>query len=144
KGPSDAEVEKARRQVQSRMIRGVERNIGRAIRLGEFEAFFGDARLFNAELPRYLAVTKEDIKRVAAQYLGPTRRSIVETYPAAAEANPAEKPGAKASVVGASSTTGSPEAKKPSKAAAAPVEPKAKKGGGAAAPAAKTTKKPKK
>src|SRR6185369_15819791 len=97
RGPSDAEMDKARRQMQSRMIFGLSRNVSRAIRLGEFEAFFGDSRLLPGELPRYLAVTKEDIKRVAAQYLGPTRRSLVETYPA--EAKETDKPADKAQQV---------------------------------------------
>jgi hypothetical protein len=55
--------------------------MARARTLGEFEIFFGDARLINDELPLYLAVTKDDVKRVAAQHLSPTRRTIVETYP---------------------------------------------------------------
>jgi zinc protease len=135
KGPSDAEIEKARRQIQSRMIFSLSRNVARAVVLGEYEVFFGDARLLNAELPRYLAVTKDDIKRVTAQYLGPTRRSLVETYPAAAKT--AEKPEAKAAAVHAEPKA---EAKKGHKPAAPGDGPKAKKGGGAAAPAGKPKK----
>jgi len=138
RGPSDAELEKARRQIQSKMIFSLSRNVARAVRLGEYEVFFGDARLLNAELPRYLAVTKEDIKRVTAQYLGPTRRSLVETYPK--EAKTAEKPEGK---VAAGNAEPKAEAKKGIKPAAPAEGPKAKKGGGAAAPAGKP-KKPKK
>jgi zinc protease len=84
-GPSDAELEKVRRQVQAGFVLGLQSNMARAKKLGEYETYFGDARLLNEELPRYLAVSKDDIKRVVTQYLGPTRRTIVETYPTADE-----------------------------------------------------------
>jgi hypothetical protein len=35
-----------------------------------------------------MAVTKDDVKRVVARYLGPTHRSIVETYPTESAAAP--------------------------------------------------------
>jgi predicted Zn-dependent peptidase len=83
KGPSDAELEKAKRRAQSQFVLGLQSNLARARRLGEYEVFFGDARLLEGELGRIVAVTKDDVKRVAAKYLGPTRRTIVETYPPA-------------------------------------------------------------
>jgi predicted Zn-dependent peptidase len=54
------------------------------------ELYRGDARLLNGELDRYLAVTKDDVKRVVAKYLGPARRSTVEVKPGvtAAEKKP--------------------------------------------------------
>jgi zinc protease len=79
--PTDAELSKAKRRVESSFVLGLQSNMARARTLGEFEIFFGDARLINDELPLYLAVTKDDVKRVAAQHLSPTRRTIVETYP---------------------------------------------------------------
>jgi zinc protease len=79
--PSDAELAKAKRQVESAVVLGLQSNMARAKQLGEFEVYFGDARLLNDELPRYFAVTKDDVKRVVHQYLSPTRRTIVETYP---------------------------------------------------------------
>jgi hypothetical protein len=81
--------------VQAGLVLGLQSNMARAMKLGEFETFFGDARLLNGELPKYLAVTKDDVKRVTAQYLGPTKRTIVETYPATAP-TPAAKAEAKA------------------------------------------------
>lgn len=95
--PSDAELAKAKRQVESAIVLGLQSNIARARKLGEFEVFFGNARLLNEELPLYLAVTKADVKRVVSQYLTPTRRTIVETYPsnppvAAAKEPPPTKP----------------------------------------------------
>jgi zinc protease len=145
RGPSDAEMEKARRQVQAEQILSLQSNIARALQLGEYETYFGDARLLNAELPRYLAVTKEDIKRVTAQHLGPTRRSIVETYPTEnSGAQDRTKAGAKSDKA-ASANRSEPAAegkkggaKNGAKASAA--EAKGKKGA-AAAPKAKKPKK---
>jgi zinc protease len=82
RGPSDAELEKARTQIQARLFLSLQSNGARASHLCAYEAYFGDAQLLNAELPHYFAVTTDDIKRVTALYLGPTRRSIVETYAA--------------------------------------------------------------
>jgi zinc protease len=130
RGPTDAEMEKARRQIQAGLVLSLQSNLARAARLGEYEVYFGDARLLNGELPRYLAVTKEDIKRVTAQHLGPTRRSIVETYPTERSGG-AEKPGARAD-------KGAPTSKAPP----SPGEGKggAKKGGKAPGVEGKTRK----
>ena len=81
RGPSDAEIEKARRQIQTSLVSSIQSNGARARKLADYELFTGDATRFNGELAKYFAVTKDDVKRVVAQYLGPTRRSIVETYP---------------------------------------------------------------
>ena len=81
RGPNDAEIEKARRQIQTGLVLSIQSNGARARRLADYELFSGDATRFNGELAKYLAVTKDDVKRVVARYLGPTRRSIVETYP---------------------------------------------------------------
>ena len=82
RGPNDAEIEKARRQIQTSHVLSIQSNGARARQLADYEIFTGDATQFNGELAKYLAVTKDDVKRVVTQYLGPTRRSIVETYPA--------------------------------------------------------------
>ncbi len=56
----------------------------RAVKLGEYEVFFGDARTVVRDLEAYLAVTPADVKRVAAEYLLPERRVVVEVRPRAA------------------------------------------------------------
>ncbi|MEP7120009.1 MAG: pitrilysin family protein [Byssovorax sp.] len=81
RGPNDAEIEKARRQIQTGLVLSIQSNGARARKLADYELFSGDATRWNGELGKYLAVTKDDVKRVVTQYLGPTRRSIVETYP---------------------------------------------------------------
>jgi predicted Zn-dependent peptidase len=124
RGPSDAEIEKARRQIQTGLVVGIQSNGARARKLADYELFSGDATQFNGELAKYLAVTKDDVKRVVTTYLGPTRRSIVETYPAESAA---KDPGAaKAAAV---TPAGAAAAAAPTpKAAHAAAAPKGKKG----------------
>jgi zinc protease len=81
-GPTDAEMTKVRNRTEASFLFGLQSNLQRAIKLGQFELFWGDARLLNAEPPKYFVVTKEDIKRVTAQYLVPARRASVEVRPA--------------------------------------------------------------
>jgi zinc protease len=88
RGPTDAELQKARRMAQARFVLGLQWNRDRAIALGKAELFYGDARRINTELARYFAVTREDIAAAVSKHLGPTRRTIVETYPAARGEDP--------------------------------------------------------
>ena len=53
--------------------------------LARMELFRGNAALLNGELDRYLAVTKDDIRRVTALYLTLPRRSVVDVKPGAGE-----------------------------------------------------------
>ena len=45
---------------------GLQTNMARSQHLAEFELYWGDANLLKLELDHYLAVTNDDIKRVAA------------------------------------------------------------------------------
>lgn len=80
--PSAAELDKAKSRMRSRFLFGLESNLSRAIRFGEFETFFGDARLLGRELDAYRAVTSEDVRNAAARYLRKERRTVVEVLPA--------------------------------------------------------------
>jgi predicted Zn-dependent peptidase len=82
-GPSDEEMKKLANRMRARFLFGLQSNFARAQRLAELEVDQGDASLLNGELDRYLAVTKDDIKRVTGKYLVPSRRSLVEVKPAA-------------------------------------------------------------
>jgi zinc protease len=81
RGPSDKEVDKALRQVEAGYVLGLQSNLARAKILGEYELFWGDGALVAGELDRYFAIGRDDIKRAVDKYLGPTRRTIVETVP---------------------------------------------------------------
>ena len=83
-GPSDAEMKKLENRIVAKFLLGLQSNFARAQKLAEFEVYWGDAKLLNSELGKYLAVTNADIKRVVAKYLTPARRSRIEVKPAAA------------------------------------------------------------
>jgi zinc protease len=80
--PTEAEMTKVRNGMASQFLFGLASNYARAAQLATFELYWGDARLLNGELDRYLAVTREDVSRVVARYLVPARRSRVEVRPA--------------------------------------------------------------
>lgn len=81
-GPTRAELERIRNRLRHAFAFELQSNLARAVRLGEYELFYGDARLLTGELARYLAVTAEEIQRAAAQFLTPERRVVVEVRPA--------------------------------------------------------------
>ena len=108
RGITPRELEKAKNRMRSEFAFGLESNLARAMRLAEFEVYYGDAKLLLGELARYQAVTAEDVKRVAGQYFAPTNRTVLDVLPPkAAAAQAAAKP--------------APAAAKP--AAAAPAAP---------------------
>ena len=80
-GPTDAEMVKVRNRIEASFLFGLQSNLQRANKLGQYELFYGDARLLNAEPAKYFAVTKDDIKRVLAKYVVPARRTVVEVRP---------------------------------------------------------------
>ena len=80
-GPTEAELAKLRARVQARFLFGLQTNIARAQTLAELELYRGHASLLDGELARFLAVTKDDVKRVVAKYLVTNRRSSVEVKP---------------------------------------------------------------
>jgi len=88
--------------VRASFVFGLQTNLNRATQLGQYESYFGDARLLARELQHYQAVTAEDIQKAVKKYLGPERRQLVEVLPveapaatpAAAAAAPAKPPAA--------------------------------------------------
>jgi predicted Zn-dependent peptidase len=99
--PSAAELDKAKRRVRSSFVFGLQTNLSRATRLGEYESYYGDARLLSTELNHYQRVSAEAIQAAVQKYLKPERRQLVEVLPADAPsptsvstAQPASKPSA--------------------------------------------------
>ncbi len=74
-GPSAEEIQKATAGEELAFVRGLESNLGKALRLATGAGFFGDPGLFRQEFEKTLAVTQEDVKRVANRYL--TRGRVV-------------------------------------------------------------------
>jgi predicted Zn-dependent peptidase len=83
--PSPAELEKAKNRVSAYHVFGLESNLQRAIRMGSFELFYGDARLLERELDRYLAVSSAQVQAAVKKYLTPSRRSTVRVHPPAGQ-----------------------------------------------------------
>ena len=81
-GPTEEEIKKLRTRMEASFLLGLQSNFARAMKLAEFELFYGDASLLNGELARYVAVTRADVQRVVAKYLTAARRSRVEVKPA--------------------------------------------------------------
>ncbi|MEM6316984.1 MAG: pitrilysin family protein [Bacteroidota bacterium] len=71
---SDKEFQKLKNQIENDFISSNATVYGIAESLADYHIFYGDANLINTEIDRYLAVTKEDIRRVAKQYFKPDSR----------------------------------------------------------------------
>jgi zinc protease len=94
-GLSPRELEKAKNRVRSSFVFGLSSTLDRAQVLGQFELYFGNAELLKSELDKYLAVTNEDIKRVAGKYFSINNRTVLDVVPSPArEPNQAPEGGA--------------------------------------------------
>lgn len=80
-GPTEAEMKKVASRTEAYFLFGLQSNLQRAIRLGEAEAFWGDARLLTQEPLRYASVTRSDIQRAASEWLVPEKRTLIEVLP---------------------------------------------------------------
>ena len=85
------ELDKAKNQLAAGFIFGLQTVDGIAQELGQFQYVHGDWREFLKGANRYLAVTAEDVRRVAAKYLVDTNLTLVTLQPKAAP-KPAGKP----------------------------------------------------
>ncbi|HEY3493573.1 MAG TPA: pitrilysin family protein [Polyangiaceae bacterium] len=81
--PSAAELARVKQRLESIFVFGLEATMNRAVELGEYELFWGDARGLARELSHYQAVTAEQVQAAAARYLGPERRVVLEVLPKA-------------------------------------------------------------
>lgn len=78
---SEREFQKVRNQMEAQFISSNATMAGIAGSLADYELFYGDANLINTELERYLQVTREDIRRVAREYLDPGKRVVLYYLP---------------------------------------------------------------
>jgi predicted Zn-dependent peptidase len=82
RGITERELQKAKNRVRSAFVFGMQSNLSRAMRLAEYHMYFGDAELLRTELDRYLAVSREDVQRVAREYFEATNRTVLDVIPA--------------------------------------------------------------
>ncbi len=78
---SDFEFQKLRNMIESDFISSNSTMAGIAESLADYYVYQNDTELINTELERYMAVTKEDIQRVAKLYFAPTNRVVLYYLP---------------------------------------------------------------
>ena len=76
------ELHKVKNKLKTRTLGYLEKNLGRAMFLSEYELYDGDANLINTELDKYMAVTDQDIIKVAKKYFTRHNRNVITVYPA--------------------------------------------------------------
>lgn len=81
----DQEFQKLRNQIESQFVQQNSTVAGRAENLANYHVYFKDANLINTEIDRYMKVTKEDIQRVAKEYLTKNNRVVLYYLPKSAE-----------------------------------------------------------
>lgn len=81
KGPTDAELKKARAKVEHAFLFGLQANLSRAMALAKFEGHHGDASLLKTEPERYLEVSAADVKAAVAKYLVREKLAHVRVMP---------------------------------------------------------------
>ncbi len=108
-GISAQELDKVKNLVRRQFVFGLQSNLARARQLAEFELYDGNAALLRSELDRYLAVTADDVQRVARQYFTAANRTVLDVLPARAPA--------------ANTTAPAPTPAPPARPANAPAQP---------------------
>lgn len=80
-GVTEREMEKARTQFRRGQIQARQSALTTAIRLSEFAVKFDDPDLINEAYRKLIAVTREEVKKVAEEYLVPRERAVITTLP---------------------------------------------------------------
>ncbi len=78
---SEREFQKLRNQIEADFVTENSRVLGVAESLANYEMYFGDANLINKEIDRYMAVSREDIRRAARKYFDPANRVVLYYLP---------------------------------------------------------------
>jgi predicted Zn-dependent peptidase len=79
---TDDELARARALIETYELEALQRTDERADRLSMFATLLDDPDMINRQLGRYLAVTAEDIRSAAAEFLGPDNRAVITYVPA--------------------------------------------------------------
>jgi zinc protease len=82
-GPEDWEMEKVRNGVRKHQVGTTSSDLNRATTMAQDAVFYNDPTLMYTEVKRYDAITKDDIRRAAQQYLTQNNRSVLITLPKA-------------------------------------------------------------
>jgi zinc protease len=80
-GPTKAEMDKLRTQLETEAVQERIRVSGRAAELATARMLLGDTALVNTELDRYLALDRTDVQRAAAEWFDPGSRVVLHYQP---------------------------------------------------------------
>lgn len=90
---SDEELTKAKNTFRAGFIHGRETTLGKAEELHHYDMFHVSLAEINSDLDHFLAVTADDIRRVAVKYLNPANAVVIIVRPATpAAAKPGSQP----------------------------------------------------
>ncbi|MFO7829483.1 MAG: pitrilysin family protein [Bacteroidales bacterium] len=78
---SDQELEKVKNQIESQFVNSNTTLANRAYNMAINYTFFKNTNLVNTEIEKYMAVTKDDIKRVANKYFRDDNRVVLYYLP---------------------------------------------------------------
>lgn len=81
-GVTEEELERARNRYRANAVFARQTVMGRAEALQWHNHFLGDPGAHVTEMERHLAVTRDDVQRVARRYLDPSNRAVIVTQPA--------------------------------------------------------------
>jgi len=81
-GVTDEELQKAKSTFRAGFVHARETTLGKAEELHHYEMFHASLTEINSDLDRVLAVTAEDVRRVAAKYLDPANAVVIVVKPA--------------------------------------------------------------
>ena len=76
-GPTAAEVERARNQIERALYQGLQKVGGRADRLNLYNQYLGDPGYLPKDIERYTRVTAADVQRAVREYLRTNARVVV-------------------------------------------------------------------
>src|SRR5258706_15522422 len=76
-GVTEIELQKAKNKTEMRLIASRISASGKADQLAHARVFFSDTSITNTIIDRYLAVTTDDMRKVAEKYLVPEKRNAV-------------------------------------------------------------------
>lgn len=79
---SQREFEKLQNKFENRFVNSNSSISGIASSLATYQMLYGNTNLINEEIDIYRSITREDIQRVAKEYLNPNQRLVLEYLPA--------------------------------------------------------------